>query len=114
MKNLLIVATTLLCLISGTVSADDQIERGREKARPCTICHGLEGLRHGGPMPAIGGRGYYDLLYHMAQFRDGERFHPIMSVLMRTLSEADMSDVATYFASMDRRKLTQLGPYGVR
>jgi cytochrome c553 len=113
MKTVLIVASALLCLASAAVSADDQIDSGREKAHPCMTCHGVDGLRHSGAM-AIGGRDYYDLLYDMARFRDGERFNPIMSILMRTLSEADMADVAAYFASIDRRKLNQLGPYGVR
>jgi cytochrome c553 len=91
-----------------------QVSAGQSKAHPCTTCHGLDGLRQAPGMPAIGGRDYYDILSNMAKFRDGERFHPVMSVLMQTLSEADMADVAAYFASMDRSKLGMVGPYGVR
>lgn len=78
--------------------------------RACTTCHGLDGMRQAPGMPAIGGRDFYDLLANMASFRNGERFHPIMSTLMQTLDEADMADVAEYFAAGGQPE--QLGAYG--
>lgn len=91
-----------------------QIDLGREKARYCTTCHGLDGLRQGGEMPAIGGHDYYELLYNMGRFRRAERFHPVMTVMLQTFDVDDMADVAAYFASMDRSKLEQPGPYRAR
>ena len=117
MKTCLKLACALLVL--GALSAnaasdeDQMIRLGREKARPCTTCHGLDGLRHGGDMPAIGGLNYYDLLYDIGQFRRAERFQPVMTVLLQTYDVADMADVAAYFASVDRSKLAHPGPYGL-
>jgi cytochrome c553 len=107
------LAWTFLCLAPLPGLADDlhtQIQLGREKARPCTTCHGLDGRRQGGEMPAIGGRDAYELLYQLGSFQRGDRFHPGMTLLLQTYDEADMADVATYFASMDRARLPQPGP----
>lgn len=104
----------MLCLSTLPALAGDldaQINAGRQKARPCTTCHGLDGLRQGGEMPAIGGRDYFELLYQMGSFRRADRFHPAMTVLLQTFDEADMADVAAYFASMDRTRLARPGPY---
>ncbi len=114
MKTTLAVALALISLAPLSAPADTSYEIGREKAHPCTTCHGLDGLRQAPGLPAIGGRDYYELLADMASIRSGQRFHPIMTLLMQTLDEADMADVATYFASMDRSKLGSVGPYGVR
>jgi cytochrome c553 len=102
-----------LCLAALPAFADDlsdQIQTGREKARPCTTCHGLEGQRQGGEMPVIGGRDFYDLLYQLGRFRSADRFHPAMTMLLQTYDEADMADVAAYFASMDHTRLAK-SPY---
>jgi cytochrome c553 len=115
-KTCLKLACALLMLGALTANAtntEDQIQLGREKARPCTTCHGLDGLRHGGDMPAIGGLDYYQLLYDLGQFRRAKRFNPAMTVLLQTYDEADMADVAAYFASMDRSALEHPGPYGM-
>lgn len=108
------LAWGLLCLGSLPAMADDlisQINEGREKARPCTTCHGLDGHRQGGEMPIIGGRDYFELLYQMGRFKRADRFQPAMTVLLQTFNEADMADVAAYFASMDRSQSARPGPY---
>lgn len=114
LRTLRFLAWSLLCLAALPALADDltdQIRAGREKSRPCTTCHGLNGQRQGGEMPAIGGRDYFDLLYQMGRFRRADRFHPAMTVLLQTYDVADMADVAAYFASMDSTRLVRPGPY---
>ena len=114
MKTCIKLAGALLFLGALSAHADNtDLEIGREMARPCTTCHGLDGMRHAGAMPAIGGLDYYQLLYDMSQIRHGKPFNPVMVVLLNTFDEADMADVAAYFASMDRSKLAHPGPYGV-
>lgn len=117
-STLFATLSILYCLSPLPALADSDSDpdglRGQVLARPCTTCHGLDGMRQGGEMPAIGGLDYFDLLYDMGRFRSGDRFHPVMTLLMQTLDEADMADVASYFASIDRNQLTRVGPYGVR
>ncbi|MEW5787996.1 MAG: hypothetical protein AB1899_09100 [Pseudomonadota bacterium] len=109
----LIIGALACSAITLPAQAEPPDPAAREKARPCTTCHGLDGLRRGGEMPAIGGLDYFHLLYNMARFKEGDRFHPVMSLLMQTLDAADMADVADYFAAMDRTPLERIGPYGV-
>lgn len=114
MRKTRILAWALLCLATLAARAGDlntQINEGREKARPCTTCHGLDGLRQGGEIPAIGGRDYFELLYQLGRFKRADRFQPAMTVLLQTYDEADMADVAAYFASMDRDRLARTGFY---
>ena len=111
------LAAILLCLAPlahADPETDASWERGQALARPCTTCHGLDGLRQGGEMPAIGGLDYFYLLYSMSRFRSAERFQPAMTLLLQNFDEADMADVAAYFASVDRSKLARVGPYNVR
>jgi len=113
-RTLFLSFGVLLSLVPGFAQADDlsaQVTAGREKARPCTTCHGLDGLRHGGEMPTIGGRDYFDLLYQLGRFKRADRFQPAMTVLLQTFDESDMSDVAAYFASIDRSRLVAPSPY---
>ncbi|MCP5276822.1 MAG: cytochrome c [Thiobacillus sp.] len=113
MRNHLHLAWPLLCLAALPALADDlsdQIRAGREKARPCTTCHGLDGQRQGGEMPVIGGRDYFEVLYQLGRFRSADRFHPAMTLLLQTYDEADMADVAAYYASMSPPKLAR-SPY---
>lgn len=72
---------------------------GRQLAERCMVCHGSQGENSLLGIPRIGGREFYDLLADMSSFRGGERLHPVMSVIMRTLDEADMVDVAGYFSA---------------
>lgn len=113
MKIAILIPCLLASLAALPALAEDPLGAGRESARYCTTCHGLDGLRQGGDMPAIGGLDYFQLLYNMAQFREGDRFHPVMSLLMQTLDEAEMAEVAAFFAAMDRSRLDRPGPYGV-
>ena len=50
----------------------------------------------------------------MASFRGTERIHPAMSVMMLSLDEVEMAEIAEYFANVDPVRLGQTGPYGVR
>ncbi|HNQ02979.1 MAG TPA: hypothetical protein PKH69_00050 [Thiobacillaceae bacterium] len=124
MKALALASLSLLCLLPLPAQTDEaltdealearQIHAGREKAQPCTTCHGLDGLRQGGEMPAIGGRRYDELLYQLGRFRRADRFHPAMTLLLQTFDVADMADVAAYFASVDRDRATRSNPYVAR
>lgn len=102
-----ITAPTLglvLCLAAMPGAAQDtSLQAGRDKAGPCTTCHGLDGLRQGGDMPVIGGRDADHLLYELGRFQRAERFQPAMTLLLQNFDVADLADVATYFARMGGR-----------
>ena len=91
-----------LCLFAApALAVETNPMPGREKAGPCTTCHGLDGRRQGGEMPVIGGRNADDLLYQLGRFQRAERFQPVMTFLLQNFDTADLADVAAYFASFE-------------
>ncbi len=103
---------TLLSVVSPLVHAAPTDE-GRLLAYTCTACHGQHGQKTAPGMPVIGGRDAHELLAAMARFRTGKRWHPAMNVMMLSLDEAAMVDIAEYFAQIDPALLHRPGPYGV-
>lgn len=102
---------TLLGVLSPPVHAGPA-EGGRLLAYTCTACHGRHGQQTAPGMPVIGGRDAHELLAAMASFRTGKRWHPAMNVMMLSLNEAAMVDIAEYFAQIDPALLHRSGPYG--
>jgi cytochrome c553 len=64
----------------------------------CAACHGTDG---NSPIPAnpnLAGQHASYLYKQLADYKSGQRKNPIMSGIVATLSEADMRNVAAYFA----------------
>jgi cytochrome c553 len=67
-------------------------------ASVCAACHGTDG---NSPIPAnpnLAGQHASYLYKQLADYKSGQRKNPIMSGIVATLSEADMRNVAAYFA----------------
>jgi len=67
-------------------------------ASVCAACHGTDG---NSPIPAnpnLAGQHASYLYKQLADYKSGQRKNPIMSGMVATLSEADMRNVAAYFA----------------
>jgi len=63
-------------------------------AQACLGCHGAT------PIPAIAGRPAADLATAMAEFRANQRPATIMDRIARGYTEAEITALATYFASL--------------
>lgn len=75
-------------------------EAGRQKARQCQTCHGLDGIAKIPIAPHIAGENEIYLITQLKAFRSGKRTHEIMSVVAETLSDEDMADLAAWYASI--------------
>lgn len=106
-----LVFATLLAVVSPVICADTAGD-GRALAYTCSACHGQHGQKSAPGMPVIGGRDAHELLAAMARFRTGKRLHPAMNVMMLSLDEAAMVEIAEYFARVDPALLHRQGPYG--
>lgn len=76
---------------------------GRQKAAACRTCHGLDGLSRQPDAPHIAGQIEAYLRDQLAKYRSGERPHPVMQVIAKQLSDADIDDVSAYYASIKFR-----------
>ena len=73
---------------------------GRQKARACAACHGIDGIAKMPIAPHIAGESQVYLETQLKAFRSGKRENEIMSVVATDLSDEDISDLAAWYASI--------------
>src|SRR5262249_54868450 len=78
-------------------------EAGRQKAQTCGACHGPEGNATIPGMPSLAGQPTMYTHWQLIKFRDGRRKDPEMSPVAEKLSDADMADLAAYYAARRAR-----------
>jgi cytochrome c553 len=74
-------------------------EAGRRKAEPCAACHGVDGNATAPGTPSLAGQPTLFTHWQLIKFRDGRRKDPQMSPFAANLSDADMADLAAYYAA---------------
>ena len=97
-----IILFTFVCL-SSAVSADD-VARGGELAKTCAACHGADGNETiGGTFPRIAGQYQSYLEHSLREYRAGRRENAVMGAQATNLSDADISALSAYYASLPGR-----------
>ena len=107
-RHITVLMTVLISLLalsamSSTTHAAD-IVRGSQLSQTCLGCHGAPGLRNPSPVyqiPMIGGQHADYIITALRAYNDKTRPHPTMRAQAGSLSEADMQDIAAFFAAMD-------------
>ena len=84
--------------IASTAHAAGDAAAGKEKAAMCFACHGDKG-QGVPPNPALTGKSEAEQVKALKDYKSGARPNPIMSGMVATLSDADMENLAAYFAS---------------
>jgi len=74
---------------------------GRQKARQCQTCHGLDGIAKIPIAPHLAGESQIYLQTQLKAFRSGKREHEMMSVVAKTLSDEDIADLAAWYSSIE-------------
>lgn len=74
---------------------------GREKAKVCRTCHGMDGVGKLPNVPNIGGESDFYLTKQLKAFRKGDRRDEQMAIIARHLSDQDIADLAAYYASIE-------------
>ena len=73
---------------------------GRAKAQMCATCHGALGLSNTPDAPHLAGQPRIYLVEQLKAFRSGKRAHEVMNVVAKPLSDADIADLAEWYASL--------------
>ncbi len=73
-------------------------ENGQLVARQCRTCHGMDGVAKLPIAPNIGGEPTEYLVRQLVAFRDGERYHEMMSVVASGLDDKAITDVAAWYS----------------
>jgi cytochrome c553 len=84
-------------------------QAGAGKATVCSACHGAQGVAVAPNFPNLAGQSATYLYVQLKQYKEGQRHDPIMSGQAAPLSDADMRDLASHFASLAPKPAGQAG-----
>ncbi len=86
--------------VTNSAQAGGDPAAGREKAKVCRTCHGMDGVGKLPNVPNIGGESDFYLTKQLKAFRKGDRRDEQMAIITRDLSDQDIADLAAYYASI--------------
>lgn len=86
-------------LEQGKPRSGAKIARGQEKAVVCAACHGQGGVSATGNWPTLAGQHEDYLRTVLDQYKSGARKDPVMAGQVAALTDADIADLAAYFAA---------------
>jgi len=93
-KGILVLSAGLM-LAASSVNAGDA-GAGKAKSEGCAACHGDTGKED----PAIAGMDEAKFIKEMKAYQSGERKHKKMMKAVAGLSDADIADMAAYYATL--------------
>ncbi|RJG12647.1 cytochrome c4 [Pseudomonas cavernicola] len=97
--NKVFVSLLLTLGITGMAHAAGDAAAGQGKAAMCGACHGADGNSPAPNFPKLAGQGERYLLKQMLDIKAGNRQVLEMTGLLTNVSDADLQDIAAYFAS---------------
>ena len=100
------IAAALAALLPAVALAAGNPAEGQKKSAACHACHGETGASVLPSYPHLGGQHADYLEKALRDFRSGQRQNPIMSGFAAGLSDADIADIAAWYAS--QRGLTEI------
>lgn len=100
MKRIMIpfIAVILSAMTSTSIAGDPAA--GKSLSATCAGCHGAGGLSFNELWPNLAGQKAGYLAKQMKDFRDGKRNDPVMSAMVKSLSDEDIDNLAAYYASL--------------
>ena len=85
---------------AGAAAAAGDVKAGRQKALQCQTCHGLDGQAKLPEAPNLAGQTEIYLAKSLKDYRSGARRNDMMSVIVRSLSDQDVDNLAAYYAAI--------------
>ncbi|MBY0335123.1 MAG: c-type cytochrome [Acetobacteraceae bacterium] len=110
MKKLMLAVGVLL--VAAAPAAAQDAARGERlvEERGCTACHGPRGVSPVPLMPSLAGQQPDFITLQMILFREGLRQVPAMMEPARGLTDAQIQDIAAYFAALPSAPKPDRGP----
>jgi cytochrome c553 len=107
LNHLFAVATfALSATLAGTAFASDapksakpDLAAGEAKAQSCAACHAADGSRGAPTFPILQGQHPEYLVKQLSEFKEGKRKNAVMNGMAAPLSDADMRNIAAFYAS---------------
>ncbi|MBI3003313.1 MAG: cytochrome c [candidate division NC10 bacterium] len=97
------VASSLLVVLAPVASHAADAQAGHVKAAACAVCHGPLGISQQPDVPHLAGQPEMYVAEQLKAYRSGKRVHEVMGVVAKGLSDADIADLAAWFATIEVR-----------
>lgn len=98
MKKITLAITTAAMMAAPAFAAD--VEAGKSKSAMCAACHGAEGVSAIPMYPNLAGQKAAYVAKQLKDFKSGSRKDPVMAPMAMGLSDADIENLAAYYASL--------------
>ena len=95
-----VIAFVAAMLSCSAAEAAGDAAAGKKVMVKCQVCHGKDGLAKLPEAPNIAGQKETYLVRTLMAFKAGERKNEQMTVVVKTLSDEDIANVAAYYASI--------------
>lgn len=99
-SNGLASALIVLAALVALPAAAADPRSGRAKAAACAVCHGQDGISSAPDAPHLAGQPAIYVEAQLKSYRSGARRHEVMNVVAKPLSDADIADLAAWFAAI--------------
>jgi len=101
MKRILLTLASVAVLgLSSTAMAGGDAAAGKAKAASCMGCHGAQGVSAVPTYPNLAGQKAAYTAKQLKAFKSGARKDPTMNAMSKPLSNADIDNLAAYYASL--------------
>ena len=103
-KKMRVQVLTVLCAAAiataATTASAGDAAAGKTKSVACAGCHGADGMAAVPTYPNLAGQNEAYLIATLKGFRDGTRKNAMMNPMAKPLSDADIENLAAYYASL--------------
>ncbi|CAN7163142.1 c-type cytochrome [Mesorhizobium caraganae] len=96
----LVLGLAALVVTSSFAQAAGDSTAGRKVMERCQSCHGKDGLGRMNYVPNLAGQKYDYLVHALMVYKAGERKSQMMSLVVKSLSEEDIANVAAYYSAI--------------
>ncbi len=102
------LAFAATCVVATSASAADapvgNADNAKAKVSMCIGCHGIPGYRASFPevysVPMIAGQNAAYIQAALRAYASGERTHPTMDAIAKSLSDQDIADLSAYYSNL--------------
>ena len=99
-RQILATASALILAASTNVAFAGDAAAGKAKAASCAGCHGANGISAVPTYPNLAGQKEAYLVKQMKAFKDKTRMDPTMTAMSAPLSDADIANLAAFYAGL--------------
>ena len=89
-----------LALSAGVAHAADPAAGSTKASTACAVCHGPTGMSMMPNAPHLAGQPAIYLTEQLKNYRSGKRAHEVMSVIAKPLTDAEIDNLAAWYASI--------------